>query len=97
MKWQYGYNLMKLFIIILPFVLFSTTAYSKKNSVIKNPKVTFCKGVDDEKMPLGTKWYYTCNTDPKTKENVWYRYCYIDENGNAKWFKGYTEFSPKGC
>lgn len=82
-------------VFILSFVLFSfgSLAGSSKNQVKKN----HCLGVDNEKMPLGTRWVFTCNTDPKTKENVWYRYCILDKDKNAKWSKDYTEYDPKGC
>jgi hypothetical protein len=66
----------------------------KQLSMKKN---IYCLGVDNEKMALGTKWVFTCNTDPDTKENVWFRNCLKGEDGKAVWSKGYTEYDPRGC
>jgi hypothetical protein len=76
-------------------ILLSST-YSFSKAINKSMKL-HCMGIDNEQMPLGSKWVFTCNTDPKTKENIWYRYCYISDDGSAQWSKDYTEYEPKGC
>ena len=56
----------------------------------------YCIEFEEEKFEVGTKLFVTCNNDETTRENIYVKFCYL-EDGKATWSQDYAEYNPEGC